>query len=97
MTHDEMIAVIQAHKNGKKIQLRRKGSSDWTPSAGPGWDFVRFDYRVKPEKKKLYAIYDHDGRFVVSRAEEDFAKKDYNSLTIHGNAAPYFMVTLVEE
>lgn len=55
MTTDEMIEVLQAFKNGKVIQGRRKGVSEWRDAtAGPGgaWDFLTWDYRVKPEPPK---------------------------------------------
>jgi hypothetical protein len=56
MTHDEMIAVIQAHKDGKKIQVKGKGVTEWTPSDLPVWNFYMCDYRVKPEPMELWAI-----------------------------------------
>lgn len=53
MTHDEMIAVIQAHKEGKEIQF--KGESDsWldVTVATPNWNFYDRVYRVKPTPTK---------------------------------------------
>lgn len=54
MTHDEIIAVVQAHKEGKVIQskLRRK-ELEWYDTA-PSWDFHNFDYRVKPEPREWW-------------------------------------------
>jgi hypothetical protein len=53
MTHDEMIAVIRAHKEGKTIECRKCGDvRDPWEVAGPTWDFPAFDYRVKPEPSK---------------------------------------------
>jgi hypothetical protein len=45
-TIDEMIAVMTAFKDGKKIEakLYKKGRWDLVPN--PFWDWVRFDYRV---------------------------------------------------
>ncbi len=55
MTHDEMIAVIQAHKDGKQIQCLCKHPGayhEWADlQTKPVWDFHRFDYRIKPEEK----------------------------------------------
>ncbi len=53
MTHDEMMAVIQAHKDGKHIQCLCKhpgAPHEWVdvPSS-PVWDFHRFYYRIKPK------------------------------------------------
>lgn len=51
MTHDEMIAVIQAHQRGKKIQRRNLFGHDWHDTDNPMWSFDAFEYRVKPEMK----------------------------------------------
>lgn len=52
MTYDEMIAVLQAAKEGKKIQckLRQESVSEYEDTF-PIWNFDGFDYRVKPEPK----------------------------------------------
>ena len=53
MTDDEIIAVVQAHKEGKKIQISVKGSGDWCFFDGdPSWNFCTCDYRVAPEPRK---------------------------------------------
>ena len=54
MTHDEMIAILVAHRDGRKIQARLKStgpaSEEWaeydydTPPTS--WD--RYEYRIKP-------------------------------------------------
>lgn len=50
MTHDEMIAVIQAHKDGKKLEVANKGCNNWIDLStnGPCFNFKDVDYRVKP-------------------------------------------------
>lgn len=48
MTHDEMIAVIQAHKEGKPIQSKPKNQIGWSLSTQPVWNFRAYDYRVAP-------------------------------------------------
>lgn len=59
MTHDEMIAVLQAHKEGKAIQAKSKHDLDldakwqaFTTHLACGWDTFTWDYRVKPEPPK---------------------------------------------
>lgn len=49
MTHDDMIAVIQAHKEGKAIELRQMGRSNWEfrISGNPDFNFLEYEYRVK--------------------------------------------------
>ena len=50
-THDEMIAVIQAHKDGKRVQWRNRGSeqNEWRDATPPTFSFGELEYRVKPE------------------------------------------------
>lgn len=54
MTHDEMIAVIQAHKDGKPIQRKKEWAGDkcWSDLSVPTFDFTNFDHRIKPEPPK---------------------------------------------
>jgi hypothetical protein len=49
MTHDEMIEVIQAHKDGKVIQIRMaNGGSEWIRNDAPQWNFLSAEYRPMP-------------------------------------------------
>lgn len=56
MSIDEQIAVMNAFKDGKTIQMRERNSiGDWfrKPSFKGGFhsfNFVQYDYRVKPEE-----------------------------------------------
>ena len=63
MTHDEMIAVIEHHKNGGKMEYKRKDGAIWKDvitKIGPAWDFDLSDYRAKPEPHVIYAdLNDH--------------------------------------
>ncbi len=56
MTDDEIIAVVQAHKEGKKIErsaAKNSGCFGYTAMMGePDWNFAVFDYRVSPEPRK---------------------------------------------
>jgi len=55
MTHDEMIAVIQAHRDGKTIQFRDRDSQGKWDDLHPvcfSANFGTYDYRVKPEPPK---------------------------------------------
>ena len=54
MTHDEMIAVIKAHKEGKKIQSQEIGNPNWYDVQFPLWDFYNLDYRIKPEPREFW-------------------------------------------
>jgi len=58
MTHDEMIAVIQAHKEGKTIQFKWRLGDIWEDFDGnmPSWNFPEGEYRIKPEPIELWAV-----------------------------------------
>lgn len=60
MTHDEIIEVVKAHRDGKEIQSKNKNWSDsqWCNTNGPAWDFVSYDYRIKPEEKFIPWTYE---------------------------------------
>ncbi len=53
MSPDEMIAVIQAHKDGKGIEVQCKGHKEWGQAFNPRFDFHNYNYRIKAEKAKL--------------------------------------------
>ena len=50
-TIEEMIAVMTACKEGKKIQWANAEEDDWEDCPHPSWDLTNFDYRVKTEPK----------------------------------------------
>lgn len=60
MTHDEMIEVIQAHKEGKAIErddLLCVGT-EWERMPRDGkFNFATFRYRVKPEPMECWAVH----------------------------------------
>jgi len=53
-TLDEMIAVMQAAREGKKIEYRvidsHYNEEKWYECSHPGWDWTSYDYRVAPEQ-----------------------------------------------
>lgn len=73
MTIDEMIAVLQAAKEGKKIQARRYGTIIWgTPPEV--WNFENYEYRVKPEPMEAFLWFDNYGHqfTTITVSEKDF-------------------------
>ena len=61
MTDQEIIDVVSARVNGRVTQFRYRDrdvhQDDWLnydPHPGIGWDFSRFEYRVKPELQVAY-------------------------------------------
>ena len=55
---DYMIAVMQAAKEGKAIQSRLRAHRDvdefWSYAPAPSWNWTVFDYRVKPELRRVW-------------------------------------------
>ena len=54
---DHMIAVLQAFKEGKMIQVRRRSNDagDWVDVSGiTAWDWCTFDYRIKPAEPRRF-------------------------------------------
>jgi len=45
----DKIDVMQAWINGKQIEFRVRGKTDWKDCAGPGWDWSCSEYRIKRE------------------------------------------------
>lgn len=45
----EKCKVMEAFIEGKTIECRSKYAGKWTECPGPIWDWVHFNYRVKPE------------------------------------------------
>jgi len=108
MTHDEMIAIIQAHKEGKTIQYRRPDKT-WEDSVSasvgdkyPTFNFANVIYRVKPDPQVRYAVLDINGHgWMLSgrtlwllRATAEEAFNEANKI---GSNGPYRVVKFVEQ
>lgn len=62
MTHDEMIAVIQAQRDGKGIQAKSYlAGAYWHDISYSGFDFGNYEYRVKPEPRYFWIVAPKDG------------------------------------
>jgi hypothetical protein len=93
MTHDEMIEVIQAHKDGKVIQRRlvRDSDTEFTDRTrkDPSMDFISFVYRPKPEPKEYWLLPYLDGSgfkvlsFNTKRLTSNYC--DSNNLDLSGS------------
>lgn len=49
---ESMIEVLQAHQAGKKVEYRIVGSTQWSATDDPQWQFRDCEYRIAPEPKK---------------------------------------------
>lgn len=93
MNIDEMIAVLTAYKEGKKIQV--KITSGWVLAALPNWDFHNNTYRVLSEPKLIPFDYNDDlvGKVVKHKKIESkslIVTQDAGGLTITSYSIDYF-------
>ena len=56
MTHDEMIAVIKSHQEGKRVEDRPIGLTGhpWKRCPSPTFSFGIWDYRIAREPRKCW-------------------------------------------
>lgn len=83
MTIDEMIEVLQAARDGKKIQKRAyqgfgiSGNKPYTDIDMLFWDFIKYDYRVRPEPKAIFIPFTDDdsekfmGKKIIDRRTDN--------------------------
>ena len=108
MSPQEMIDVIQAHKDGEQIQFlhkTEKPSSDncWIDAKTPTWNFTSYNYRIKPKAPKTmhqYLLYSPSQQYVNTNgfySSIEDAIKDYkNSLCIVVKRLDYTQITITE-
>ena len=89
MTDDEIIAVVQAHKEGKKIQNRyamQPGEAnrynEWIAIDNPSWNFFNYDYRVAPEPRKPREFWLVEYHW-TSQGEPFFRNEPHKEYAIH--------------
>ncbi len=102
MTHDEMIAVIEAERNGKQLEVRRTRSAPdapWWPRGlnAPTFNFSDFEYRVKKEPLVVYSIVNGSNALVSTYLYECAADEALGRLAIIGVVPPYRKVKFVEQ
>jgi len=52
----EAAKIMLAHANGKKIEFRWRGSSNWMEMDGnPNWNWEGYQYRIKPQQTSIPA------------------------------------------
>ena len=67
MTTKEMIEVMQAYDRGEQIERRDRCGNNWFLSPVPSWDWVQYDYRIKP--KPTYRPYKNATEFLAAQKE----------------------------
>ncbi len=72
MTPDQIIEVVTAFKNGKKIQFYDKVcNKGWLDANNPMWAFDKITYRIKPEPMELWVnVYESGDHYVYTAKEK---------------------------
>jgi hypothetical protein len=101
MTHDEMIEVIQAHKDGKVIQRRLRVAigAEFTDRTRTNsyMDFATFDYRVKPIPKEYWLVpYTDSHYFLVFDENPRKLPPEFNGAGLDFSAVKH-VVTVVKD
>ena len=65
-TLSEKIAVMQAAERGEILEYRQLGSTKWLllDSNQAGWNWIDFDFRVKPKPQKFWIVFDKNGNLI---------------------------------
>lgn len=69
----QMIAVLQAFGEGKKVQARAQWAppQPWIDDPDPSWNWGSFDYRVKPEQRRFWLnVYGDRAAYIYESKEE---------------------------
>jgi|APEBP8051072433_1049376.scaffolds.fasta_scaffold00089_9 hypothetical protein len=76
MTYDEMIAMIQAQKEGKRLEFRKVNSTEqWRDNLSlEGFDFFCYEYRIKKRTLHQYNYMTDNGE--VYRSGRFFESKE---------------------
>ena len=69
-TTKEMIEVMQAYDRGEQIEIMNK-FGEWIYIDKPIWNWVIFDYRVKPKPK--YVPFDTAEEFLTAQRKHSFS------------------------
>ena len=77
-TTAEIIAVMQAHEDGKEIEYRNGYYPTWKRTPNPLWDWSTTDYRVKPEPEYIPFTFE-DAEFLLGKVVKN---KKENFLTV---------------
>jgi hypothetical protein len=77
-TTKEMIAVMQAHCDGKQIEYTQNNEDNWVMVCEPSWNWKGSKYRVKPESQYQHQPFDFTdaerliGKIVRSKDDNNF-------------------------
>ena len=68
MKLEEMIKVMQHYADGGEVENRDKESNKWFKVYTPAWNWSKYDYRIKKEKRVViekWLCRDKEGDYAV--------------------------------
>lgn len=82
-TTKEMIEVMQAYERGEQIEVNEYERTDfWVDAKELRWDWLHFDYRVKPKHNKKYVPFETAEEFLAAQREHGIHIKKHNSVKL---------------
>jgi hypothetical protein len=69
MTHDEMLEVIQAHKDGHAVEWHDVYAGCWVWEEEPKWNFGSVSYRIKRTPREWILEVHEDGEILCAWTE----------------------------
>jgi hypothetical protein len=71
MTTKEKSEIMLAHAAGAEVLSRPYGASEWNYTENPEWDWIYFDYRLKPRKPRRIWVDEYsNGTSVVHSSQK---------------------------
>lgn len=93
-----LLPVMTAWATGEIIQLRASKTAKWHDVTDPpSWTFDPENYRIKPQPRKLYVIYNGTGEILATRPTEEAAQKLIDDYNCYGRYTPYTFVSFTED
>ena len=94
MTKEETkkaIEVMQGFCDGKQIQIKKFGDDVWQYVNVPVWDFLTFEYRIKPEPK--VRPYKNAKEFL--QAQKEHGMYIFEHENINGEVFEYYWIPTI--
>ena len=57
MTIQQQIEVMQHFADGGKVEILDEHRNEWIDAPKPRWDWISYDYRIKPEPFKQEIVF----------------------------------------
>lgn len=79
-TLSEKIEIMQAAKAGKPIEILLDG--EWMRCLAPTFTWGQIDYRIKPEPRRVWVVWDSAGPDLVYLTQKEAALNGYAAQVI---------------